>query len=67
MLNSPGVPGGFVPRCKLASGQYEEVQCQGKTGECWCVDTETGEEIPRTRSRDFITCPGQGMFGACDS
>ena len=67
ILNGKAAPGTFIPRCKLANGVYEEVQCDYKNGECWCVDIETGDEIPRTRSRDFITCPGQGMFPAACS
>ena len=39
--------GVLAPRCKL-DGQYEEVQCQRSTGECWCVDKD-GKELPGTR------------------
>ncbi|KAJ7381089.1 hypothetical protein OS493_004687 [Desmophyllum pertusum] len=47
--------GGLVPRCKL-DGQYEEVQCQGSTGECWCVDQD-GKELPGNRTTEPVKCP----------
>ena len=50
----------LVPRCKL-DGQYEEVQCQGSMGECWCVDVD-GKELPGTRSPQLIRCPVLGKF-----
>lgn len=49
--------GKFVPRCKL-DGTYEDVQCDGSSGQCWCVDSE-GKEIPETRSKDQVKCPQQ--------
>lgn len=49
-----------VPRCKL-DGQYEEVQCQGSTGECWCVDSD-GKELPGTRTTEPVKCP---ILGRC--
>ena len=47
----------FVPRCKR-DGTYEDVQCDGSSGQCWCVDKE-GKEIPQTRSKDRVKCPQQ--------
>lgn len=52
--------GVLAPRCKL-DGQYEEVQCQGSTGECWCVDKD-GKEIPGTRTTEPVKCP---VIGGC--
>lgn len=49
--------GKFVPRCKR-DGTYEDVQCDGSSGECWCVDKQ-GKEIPQTRSKDQVKCPQQ--------
>ena len=54
------LPGALVPRCKL-DGQYEEVQCDGSTGECWCVDSD-GKELPGTRTTEPVKCPIFGRF-----
>ena len=48
----------FVPRCKR-DGTYEDVQCDGSTGECWCVGKD-GKELSQTRSKDQVKCPDQG-------
>ncbi|XP_048581312.1 uncharacterized protein LOC5512067 isoform X7 [Nematostella vectensis] len=56
-LETPSGKGRFVPRCK-ADGQFEEVQCNEWTGQCWCVDN-SGIEIQGTRTKDFVSCPGQ--------
>ena len=40
--------------CK-SDGSFEEKQCHGSTGYCWCVNSETGAEIQGTRK-----APGQG-------
>jgi len=49
--------GGFIPKCKT-DGSYEEKQCRGSTGFCWCVDSKSGKEIPDTRK-------GPGSSVAC--
>ena len=56
--------GAFKPQCK-ADGSYEEKQCHGSTGYCWCVESKTGKEIPGTKKgpgrgpgRGLVTCPG---------
>lgn len=41
-------PGTFVPSCK-PDGSFNETQCHGSVGECWCVHSKTGEEIVSTR------------------
>lgn len=50
----------FVPRCKR-DGSYEAVQCDTATADCWCVGKD-GNELPDTRSKDLVKCPGQGNF-----
>ena len=50
----------LVPRCKL-DGQYEEVQCQGSTRECWCVDHD-GKELRGTRTTEPVKCPVIGSY-----
>ena len=47
------MPGAFVPSCK-DDGTYEEKQCDGSTGHCWCVD-DNGKEIDASGKR-----PGEG-------
>ena len=49
-----GMVGGFAPKCQ-SDGTYEQKQCQGSTGYCWCVDAQTGKELQGTRK-----APGQG-------
>ena len=46
--------GVFIPKCK-DDGTYEDKQCLGSTGYCWCVNPTTGDEIRGTRKG-----PGQG-------
>ena len=50
------VVGNFVPKCRVSDGLYANKQCHGSTGECWCVNPNTGKEIPNTRKG-----PGQGQ------
>lgn len=51
--------GVFVPKCKN-DGSYEERQCHGSTGYCWCVNEITGEEIAGTKQRrgQYVNCSG---------
>ena len=49
-----GIVGAFVPSCK-DDGSYNEKQCYGSIGHCWCVD-KRGEEIKGSRKG-----PGTGM------
>ena len=44
----------FIPDCK-DDGEFEEVQCQLNTGECWCVD-KAGIEIPDSRTPGLPHC-----------
>ena len=55
----PPMVGAFLPSCKL-NGDYEEVQCHGSTGYCWCVD-KLGNELPGTRTRGEPNCTLSGM------
>jgi len=57
--------GAFLPSCKL-NGDYEEVQCHGSTGFCWCVD-KLGNELPGTRTREEPNCTLSGMVSISSS
>ncbi|XP_078262826.1 uncharacterized protein nid2a isoform X4 [Rhinoraja longicauda] len=46
--------GVYIPQCD-EEGNYQEMQCHGSTGHCWCVDEE-GQEVPGTRRS-----PGTGQ------
>ena len=53
----------FIPqrpgsKCK-ADGAFEEIQCDDKSKECWCVD-QNGYEITSTRTTGSIKCPTKG-------
>lgn len=52
--------GGFLFSCKL-NGDYEEVQCYGLIGFCWCVD-KFGNELFGIRSRKELNCILLGMI-----
>jgi nidogen (entactin) len=41
------MPGRFIPQC-TDFGFFEATQCHGSTGQCWCVDPETGKAIDGT-------------------
>ena len=45
-------PGSFTPSCE-PDGSYSRKQCHGSTGQCWCVHTQTGEEIHGTRAGPY--------------
>ena len=47
-------PGTYVPHCR-PDGSYDDVQCHGYTGLCWCVD-EKGNEILGTRKWERPHC-----------
>ncbi|XP_066270065.1 uncharacterized protein [Branchiostoma lanceolatum] len=42
------MPSMFVPECD-EDGEFEPTQCDGNSGECWCVN-RAGREIPGTRT-----------------
>ena len=46
-------------KCK-ANGDYEEIQCDSNSKECWCVD-QNGYEVPGTRTSGSLSCPVIGM------
>ena len=60
--NSSGYPFGssHLIRCKQ-DGSYEEVQCSGSTGYCWCVDKD-GTKLQGTQTRVVLRCPILGKF-----
>lgn len=41
----------YVPEC-TADGRYQRVQCYKSTGYCWCVNEDTGKNIPGTSTKD---------------
>ena len=47
-------------KCK-ANGDYEEIQCDDKSKECWCAD-QNGYEITGTRTTGPIKCPAIGKL-----
>ena len=59
--NDPPLIGAFVPSCKV-NGDYEEIQCHGSTGFCWCVD-KFGNEMEGTRTRREPNCTHPGKKG----
>nr|XP_058947870.1 thyroglobulin-like isoform X2 [Pocillopora verrucosa] len=54
--------GRFVPQC-AEDGSYEEVQCYGSTGYCWCVDV-VGNPVVGTMNRGLPHCNKTAM-GVC--
>ena len=59
--NEPPLIGAFGPSCKV-NGDYEEIQCHGSTGFCWCVD-KFGNELEGTRTRGELNCSHPGKKG----
>lgn len=39
----------FVPKCDVGKGDFEPVQCDSLKNQCFCVDTNTGREVPGSR------------------
>lgn len=60
--NATTVPFGtsYLIRCKQ-DGSYEEVQCSGSTGFCWCVD-KRGNELEGSKTRGPLKCPVLGKY-----
>lgn len=52
------VPKRSGAKCK-ANGEYEEIQCDDDSKECWCVD-QNGYEVAETRTTGTINCPEIG-------
>jgi hypothetical protein len=38
------MPGSYLPQC-TEYGYFKPTQCHGSTGQCWCVNPETGKAI----------------------
>ena len=55
------IVGRFVPQC-AADGSYEEVQCYGSTGYCWCVDVG-GNPVDGTMTRGLPHCNKTALGG----
>ena len=55
------IVGRFVPQC-AADGSYEEVQCYGSTGYCWCVDVG-GNPVLGTMTRGLPHCNKTALGG----
>jgi len=58
----PMLMGAFTPSCK-DDGTYEDKQCHGSTGHCWCVDAK-GKEIDNTRKGPGAGEPNCGCVRA---
>ena len=50
-----------MPQC-AADGNYEEVQCYGSTGYCWCVDVG-GIPVDGTMTRGLPHCNKTALGG----
>ncbi|XP_029464896.1 testican-2 isoform X2 [Rhinatrema bivittatum] len=59
-------PGVFIPSCD-EDGYYRKMQCDGNSGECWCVD-QLGRELTGTRIHGNPDCDDivgfSGDFGS---
>lgn len=42
----------YVPVC-TSDGRFKKVQCYNSTGYCWCVNEDTGKNIPGTSMKDL--------------
>lgn len=60
LLRPSGMVGMFIPAC-TDDGLFESQQRWGSTGQTWCVNKYTGEEIQGTRTR-----PGQQVRVNCE-
>lgn len=43
----------YVPEC-TTDGRYQKVQCYNSAGYCWCVNEDSGKNIPGTSVKDAI-------------
>ena len=43
--------GTYVPQCN--GKRWNEVQCHGSIGYCWCVDSDTGRKLGKTPQLDL--------------
>ena len=54
--------GRFLPTCK-ADGSFDEMQCHGSTGQCWCVDSNGFEWAgTRLRAPKQPSCNESGLY-----
>ncbi|KAF5303920.1 hypothetical protein FQA39_LY01705 [Lamprigera yunnana] len=61
----------YVPDC-TPDGRYQKIQCYKSAGYCWCVNEDTGKNIPGTSVKnqtpmcDQIPAPSRPMKGCPD-
>lgn len=61
----------YVPEC-TPDGRYQKIQCYKSAGYCWCVNEDTGKNIPGTSVKnqtpkcDQIPAPSRPMKGCPD-
>ncbi|KAK5642124.1 hypothetical protein RI129_008291 [Pyrocoelia pectoralis] len=61
----------YVPEC-TPDGRYQKIQCYKSAGYCWCVNEDTGKNIPGTSVKnqtpkcDQIPTPTRPMKGCPD-
>merc|ERR1712046_552863 len=47
--NEEAAIGTYIPQCKQ-DGTWEETQCWGSTGQCWCVNRISGRKLVGTKT-----------------
>ena len=52
--NNKPLTGLYVPQCNR-DGDYDQIQCHGSTGYCWCVD-KSGREFKGTKMKGRPDC-----------
>ena len=51
--NNGRLIGGSAPDCSV-DGSFKPKQCNPSAASCWCVNIETGVQIPGTEKKTFI-------------
>ena len=54
-MYNPRLMDAYYPQCE-DDGSYRAQQYYGFANQYWCVNTETGVEIPGTKSFDKVDC-----------
>ncbi|KXJ25049.1 Equistatin [Exaiptasia diaphana] len=55
----------FIPRCNVEGG-FEEIQCHGLTGQCWCVDVNGIEIIGSVTFGTKPDCTAKAKMTSCE-